>query len=65
LKSLVEAALQQPAPDANALAHALRGADDHGLLGWYFNGTGQSVAPFATLYQKHPDIWQSCVESLT
>jgi len=33
LKSRVEAALQEPTPDANALVQALREADDHGLLG--------------------------------
>ena len=65
LKSLVEAALQQPTPDANALAQALREADDHGLLGWYFTGTGPSVEPFASLRQNHPAVWQSCVQSLT
>jgi uncharacterized protein (TIGR02646 family) len=65
LKSLVETALQQPAPDAGALADALREADDHGLLGWYFTGTGASVEPFAGLFQNHPAVWHSCVRSLT
>jgi len=65
LKSLVEAAQRQPAPDANALAIALREADDHALLGWYITGTGQGVAPFVTLGQDHPAVWRSCVQSLT
>ncbi len=65
LKSRVEAALQQPTPDTNAIAVALREADDHGLLGWYFTGTGQGVEPFASLRQNHPKIWKSCLQSLT
>jgi uncharacterized protein (TIGR02646 family) len=65
LKSRVEAALQEPAPDANALVQALREADDHGLLGWYFTGTGQNVEPFASLRQNHSAVWQSCMQSLT
>lgn len=65
LKSRVEAALQEPAPDANALGQALREADDHGLLGWHFTGTGQCVEPFASLRQNHPEVWQSCLQSLT
>jgi uncharacterized protein (TIGR02646 family) len=65
LKSLVETALQQPVLDGNALANALRGADDHYLLGWYFTGTGQRVEPFASLRQNHPAVWQTCIQSLT
>jgi uncharacterized protein (TIGR02646 family) len=65
LKSRIEAALQEPAPDANALVQALRDADDHGLLGWYLRGTGQNVAPFAALRQNHPSVWQQCVQSLS
>lgn len=65
LKSLVRAALDQPPPDAKALADALREADNHGLLGWYFTGTGLNVEPFASLRQNHPAVWQSCVQSLT
>ena len=65
LKSRIEAALQEPAPDANALVRALREADDHGMLGWYFSGTGQNVDPFSTLRQNHPTVWQQCVQSLT
>jgi len=64
LRSLVEAALQQPTPDANALAAALRDADDHGLLGWYFEGTGNDVEPFARLARDHPAVWRRCAVSL-
>jgi uncharacterized protein (TIGR02646 family) len=65
LKSRVEAALQTPAPNPNALLQELRDADDHGLLGWYFTGTGQGVEPFSGLRQNHPAVWQSCVQALT
>ena len=64
LAATAEAALPQTPPDAGALAAALRQADDHGLLGWCFTGTGRDVAPFATLRIRHPDIWVACVRSL-
>ncbi len=64
VKSLVESALQQPAIDSDALMTALREADDHGLLGWYFSGTGQSIEPFARLRQEHAEVWQACLQSL-
>ena len=65
LKSRVETAIQTAALNANALMQELRETDDHGLLGWYFFGTGQTVEPFVSLRQKHPAVWQHCVQSLT
>lgn len=64
LAATVEAALSQAPPDAGALATALGQADDHGLLGWCFTGTGRNVAPFATLRTGHPEIWATCVQFL-
>ena len=64
IKSLVDAAIQQAPPDAQTLAAGLRDADDHGLLGWYFNGTGQNVEPFSSLRQRHPNVWDACVHVL-
>ena len=61
LKSLVDEALQSPPIDAAVLAGRLREADDHGLLGWCFNGTGRNVAPFADLRVRYPAVWQACV----
>ncbi len=61
--SKVEAALKNNALNANTLMQELRAADDHGLLGWYFLGTGQNVEPFASLRRQHPAIWQACVQS--
>lgn len=63
LKSLVDAALQQTSLAAAALANALCEADDHGLLGWCFRGTGQNESPFRDLREKHLAIWNVCVQS--
>jgi uncharacterized protein (TIGR02646 family) len=63
LRSLVKAALQDALPDARALADALREADDHGLLGWCLNGTGQDAPPFSDLRQKHPAVWITCAKT--
>lgn len=60
LKALVEAALHQTDPQPDALAAALSDADDHGLLGWYFTGTGIKEEPFASLLLNHPAVWQCC-----
>ena len=35
-------------------------ADDHGLLGWCFNGSGQNDPPFRDLRERHPDAWAEC-----
>ena len=45
------------------LIGALAEADDHGLLGWCFSGTGSNSEPFITLRTEHPDIWNACAES--
>ena len=57
---LVEAAAQESSPSSSALNEALREADEHGLLGWCFHGTGQSMPPFRELRQKHPAVWEAC-----
>lgn len=64
LMSRVESALKESPPEANTLAQALREADDHGLLGWYFSGSGQHEEPFARLRKDHPAIWQHCAQTL-
>lgn len=64
LAAVVDAALNQGTPDSGALVGDLYQTDDHGLLGWCFTGTGQSVAPFATLRTRHPEVWQACANSL-
>lgn len=65
LAATVDATLRQVQPDADALVTALEQADDHGLLGWCFTGTGRNVKPFATLRTLHPDLWDACAQSLT
>ena len=64
LKSLVEAALQQSSLDADTFVEALKEADDHGLLGWCFHGTGQNQPPFSDLRLKWSAIWKTCSQSL-
>ena len=64
LVSLVDAALSQTVLDPNRMADVLREADDHGLLGWYFHGTGQNETPFCELRQKHPNVWAFCKQSV-
>ena len=61
LSSVVERHLSEGAPDAASLIAALRDADDHGLLGWCFMGTGQTMSPFSNLRQQQPDAWATCV----
>lgn len=65
LKAILETALNQNALYAELLLASLRQADDHGLLGWCFTGTGQTVAPFSTLRIRRPDIWAACTNALT
>ena len=63
LAAAVQAALNQGPPEAESLVASLTEADDHGLLGWCFTGTGQSVVPFATLRAGYADVWASCAQA--
>jgi uncharacterized protein (TIGR02646 family) len=65
LTVLVEAAVQDASPSPTALKDALHEADEHGLLGWCFSGTGQTLPPFCDLRQKHPAVWEACAQTLT
>lgn len=60
LTDIADKALCNIPLDAEVLAGALADADDHGLLGWCFVGTGRRIEPFATLRANHPDIWRHC-----
>lgn len=64
IKAVVEQALQQPALDASTLIEALRHSDDHGLLGWYFTGSGSSESPFLEFCTQHPEAWNTCKAAL-
>lgn len=62
IKRKVEEALEQRNPDAGALLHELSEADDHGLLGWCFDGLGCLVSPFSDLQARHPAVWEACLQ---
>ncbi len=53
--------LNEPNQSADKLIAELQEADDHGLLGWCFIGTGQNEAPFKEIKQKNPLFWQYCL----
>jgi len=63
MKRRVEEALEQPNPNAAALLQDLNEADDHGLLGWCFEGLGERVSPFTDLHARHPAVWEACLQS--
>lgn len=60
LKATLEGALGQVVPDADSLIESLEQADDHGLLGWCFSGSGMNLAPSSTLRNQHPNVWDAC-----
>lgn len=64
IRALVETALQDFSRHPKELRDALGEADDHGLLGWCFTGTGQDLTPFCDLRRTRPDVWQACTEGL-
>jgi uncharacterized protein (TIGR02646 family) len=35
----------------------LRRADDHGLLGWFFQGSGQDEPAFSSFRGRYPEVW--------
>lgn len=39
--------------------------DDHGLLGWFFKGNGQTEAALTQLQTDHAAAWKACVEAFT
>lgn len=65
IKAVVQKNLQQSPPDAITVIEALREADDHGLLGWYFTVSGANESPFREFREHHPTVWQSCEAALT
>lgn len=63
LSRLVEQFIER-GEKSDDLYSTLRDADDHGMVGWCFIGTGQKVAPFSKLRRRHPDVWGVCVASV-
>lgn len=61
LVDYVQKALEQSDLDTSNFVEQLRQADDHGLLGWCFTGTGTRLEPFVTLREKVPEVWAACV----
>ncbi len=64
IKTKLEEALELGNLEATVLAQELGDADDHGLLGWCFQGTGALIPPFADLRTQHPDVWEACRATL-
>ena len=44
------------------LTDRLLEADDHGLLGWCFDGTGVDESPFREWRERDPALWADCAE---
>ena len=65
LAALVDHALAAGSPHGAKLIRALQDADDHGLLGWCFLGSGQGMSPFSELRANHARVWAGCVAALT
>jgi len=42
----------------------LRNADDHGLLGWFLRGAGQTDTSFSRFRDLYQDAWATCQHSL-
>jgi uncharacterized protein (TIGR02646 family) len=61
----VQRFLDEPNLSADKLIAELQEADDHGLLGWCFFGTGQDETPFKDFEQQHPLLWQYCASELS
>ena len=64
LSASVERHLHGAASSLDDLISALSDADEHGLLGWCFIGTGQDVLPFCDLKQQQPDVWAACLAAI-
>jgi uncharacterized protein (TIGR02646 family) len=59
---LLEDIVLQEDPDVHACLAQLRETDDHGLMGWYFTGTGSNEKYMANLREAHPHLWLRGVE---
>lgn len=60
LAATVEQFLESGRSDSAPLVANLRRCDDHGLLGWCFDGRGQELPPFRDLRMGHPPVWDEC-----
>jgi len=64
LSSVVIGWLHAGAPMVDDLITSLKEADDHGLLGWCFYGTGLNISPFCDLRTQYPDVWTACIAAI-
>lgn len=62
LSQSVRNALADPNLAAEMLFERLCEDDNHGLLGWCFEGSGQRVAPFSELREQRPEVWTRLIE---
>ena len=58
---MLERYLSGEEPEANLIDRLLE-ADDHGLLGWCFDGTGENESPFREWRERDPALWAACEE---
>ena len=58
---VVERYLSGEEPGAE-LTDRLLEADDHGLLGWCFDGAGENEPPFREWRERDPALWKACAE---
>ena len=54
--------LQTPTPP-QILIYDLIEHDEHGLLGWFFKGNGQSEPILIHLKTQYPSVWKACVRA--
>jgi uncharacterized protein (TIGR02646 family) len=60
VSDIVERFLAEGTSAADDFLAALSAADEHGLLGWCFIGTGRNIPPFRDLCEQQPDVWNMC-----
>ncbi len=64
ISALVEHGLAAEVFDTAGLMSSLHEADEHGLLGWCFFGSGRSMPSFSDLRANHPQAWAECMAAL-
>ena len=62
MSAIVTRVMERLSVDPDSLIVQLQEADDHGLLGWCFLGSGQNEPPFSLLRERFPDEWSECLK---
>ena len=60
LRKVIEQAIENPPMTVQTLWDELCAQDDHGLLGWFFDGIGTMFEPFAQFIAQYPHLWAEC-----